>query len=256
LCSATAAVASRRRIFSAADTSGTPRARRLAAMPNSASTASITFKDFSGAKLLLPPKDAELGVSTTLRRRLDDATLALTFTEASLREPTSGRGVVLAAEKPLADGVVGRLSYDLAKRAGTAAVTLTRPVAGSDLTMTAVYKQAGDEFILEEAYRIDAANRVAGSYNFASEEALFAYTHTHGPWTATARHNFKKDESTAEVARRAGKAVWAASYCPRDESATLSWAEGALKATAKGRAGRGGVFATQVALQVVHTFDI
>ena len=65
----------------------------------SQSAATFTLKNFAGAKM--PPADADVGVSTTLRKRYQDTMFAVTFTDASLKDPQSGQGVLLVAEKPL-----------------------------------------------------------------------------------------------------------------------------------------------------------
>lgn len=49
----------------------------------------------------LPDKQPDVAVATLLKKRSGDATLTLAFTDASLRDPQSLKGVVLTAEKPL-----------------------------------------------------------------------------------------------------------------------------------------------------------
>ena len=146
--------------------------------------------------------------------------------------------------------------YDLAKRSSTAALTLDKPLNGSNLQLRAVYKQAGDVFILEESWKFDANNRMTGAYNFSTEEAQFGYTYTRDDWSATGRYNLKSDVPSLEVAKRAGKATVTALYAPRDEALTLTWAAKPLRATLKGKVGRGGVGATSASLMVTHEFDL
>lgn len=43
-------------------------------------------------------------IATSLRKKVDDTTFTLAFTDSSLREPKLGKGVVLGLEKPLAGG--------------------------------------------------------------------------------------------------------------------------------------------------------
>jgi hypothetical protein len=152
--------------------------------------------------------------------------------------------------------VRGALAYDVAKGSATGKVVLNKPINGSDLQLTATYKQAGDEFVLEESWRFDDRNRLAGAYNFATEEATFAYTHTRGPWSATSRYNFQKDATVLEVARRQGKATLGAAYAVQDQTATLTWAEKPLRAQLKAKVGGGGVTAAQATLTLTHEFDL
>jgi hypothetical protein len=51
---------------------------------------------------LLPNDKPDVGINTVLKKRQGDATLSLQFSDASLRDPKSGKGLILAAEKPLA----------------------------------------------------------------------------------------------------------------------------------------------------------
>lgn len=135
-------------------------------------------------------------------------------------------------------------------------MTLDKPLNGSDLQLRAVYKQASDEFILEETWKFDKNNKLSGSYNFASEEASFAYTYTKDDWSATGRYNFQKDTTVLEVSKKEGKATFGATYALKDQAATLSWAAKPFKAVLKGNVGRGGVKATQVVLVATHEFDL
>lgn len=68
--------------------------------------ASLICKSF-GANLV-PDRAPDVGLLTVLKKRADDATLSLAFTDATLRDPRSLAGVVLTAEKPLGGGRVGR----------------------------------------------------------------------------------------------------------------------------------------------------
>ena len=65
------------------------------------SKAEASFVFTSLGSNLLPTAAPSVGVVTTLKKKLDDATLSLTFTEASLRDPKAAAGIVVSAEKPL-----------------------------------------------------------------------------------------------------------------------------------------------------------
>ena len=65
------------------------------------SKAEASFAFMSLGSNLLPTAAPKVGVVTTLKKKLDDATLSLTFTEASLRDPKAASGIVVSAEKPL-----------------------------------------------------------------------------------------------------------------------------------------------------------
>jgi hypothetical protein len=51
---------------------------------------------------LLPNASPEVAVATLLKKKQGDATFSLQFSDATLRDPRSGKGLVVAAEKPLA----------------------------------------------------------------------------------------------------------------------------------------------------------
>lgn len=135
-------------------------------------------------------------IATSLRKKVDDATLTFSFTDVSLKEPRLGKGVVLAVEKPLAgevlqgwcgqrahegfpasltrrvtsprltppptDGVKGSLAYDVGARNPIAAVTVNRTINGSDVQLRGIYRRNGDVFILEEQWKVDKNTRVNG----------------------------------------------------------------------------------------------
>ena len=64
--------------------------------------ASLVVKSFGSN--MLPTGAPTVGVSTLLKKKEGDTTLSLQFNDATLRDPKSGRGVVLTAEKPLGGG--------------------------------------------------------------------------------------------------------------------------------------------------------
>ena len=66
-------------------------------MPSTAA-ATFSFKNFAGA---LPPADADVGIATVLRKQQGDATFAFAFTDASLKDPKSGQGMLVSVDKPL-----------------------------------------------------------------------------------------------------------------------------------------------------------
>lgn len=126
----------------------------------------------------------------------------------------------------------------------------------SDVQLRAIYKQSGDVFILEEQWRLDANNKISGSYNFSNEEAEFSYTHARGDWSATSRYNFRTDATILEVNKKQGKSSLTASYNLKDEGLTMSWNVKPYKAVLKGRVGSGGVSAPQASLMITHEFDL
>lgn len=231
--------------------------------PSSTSSATLKFVDL-GSKL--PPASPDIGIVTTLRKDYKDLAFALKFTDATLRDPQSLRGVTITAEMSLggrksdtspifqrsgssthnlslpfwrhtyrlkndgllfvslAEGVRGSICYDAGTKNTIGSVTLDKQVNNSDLQLKAVYKQQGEVFILEESWRFDAKNKLSGAYNFATEEATFAYSYTHDAYTATTKYNFQSDQATLEVAKRQGKNLYTASYCPQTEAASLTWA--------------------------------
>lgn len=129
------------------------------------------------------------------------------------------------------EGVKGFISYDVGAHNVMGTVSLDKNVNGSDLQLKAIYKHVGDVFVLEETWRFDSKNKLAGSYNFATEEANFAYTYSSGDYSATARYNFQSDESSLEVTKRDGKNSYSASYCPNKEDAMISWSAKPYKVT-------------------------
>lgn len=148
------------------------------------------------------------------------------------------------------------MTYDVGKRSATGVVTLDKPINGSNLQLRAVYKQAGDVFILDETWKFDANNKLSGSYNFSTEEALFAYTYNKDDWSATAKYNFQKDSSAFEVSKKRGKETFAVLYIPKEETALLSWSAKPFRASLRGQAGLSGVKATQASFTVTHEFDL
>jgi hypothetical protein len=158
---------------------------------------------------------------------------------------------------PDADDVKAALAYDWHKKAATGAVTLNKAFDnGSSLELKATYRQAQDALILDETWRLDANNKLVGSYNFKSEEAVFGYTYTQGDWAATGRYNFQRDATVLEVEKKQGKARLSAVYHPADGVAALNWNQKPYKATLRGTAGKGGVSAQGVIFAVTHEFEL
>lgn len=122
-----------------------------------------------------------------------------------------------------AEGLKLNLAYDVAKRNPSAVVTLNRSVRGADAQLRATYRRAGDVLILDQQWKLDKATTLAGSYNFASEEAAVSLTRTHGPWTAHGAYNFAKDAVLLDVKRKSGPDTVGVTYQPREDAATLHW---------------------------------
>lgn len=145
----------------------------------------------------------------------------------------------------------------MGKHTGTGMVTVNRSFAsGSDLQLRAVYKQAGDVLILEETWKMDANNKLAASYNFSNEEALFAYSYSKHDWSATGRYNFAKDTTVLEVNKKQGKATLGASYALADGKTILSWSQKPFRAAIAANIGAGGLKVQDGSLLVTHEFDI
>lgn len=155
-----------------------------------------------------------------------------------------------------AGGVKGAVSYDVQKRSPTVALTMKKDLSGSDLELKAIYKQAGDVFILEEQWRFDENNKLSGAYNFSNEEAQFAFTHSRGPWSGTSRYNFRTEATILEISKKEGKSTLTGAYNIKDESLSLTWNKKPYKVVAKGRVGRNGVSAVQTSLSITHEFDL
>jgi hypothetical protein len=62
----------------------------------------FTFRSFGFD--FLPNEPPTVGIATVLKKKRGDATLSLAFTDATLKDPKSFKGVVVAAEKPLGGG--------------------------------------------------------------------------------------------------------------------------------------------------------
>lgn len=124
---------------------------------------------------------------------------------------------------PPAEGLKLNLAYDVAKRNPSAVVTLNRTVRGAAAQLRATYRRVGDVLILDQQWKLDKATTLAGSYNFASEEAAVSLTRTHGPWTAHGAYNFAKDAVLLDVKRKSGADTVGVTYQPREDAATLHW---------------------------------
>lgn len=155
------------------------------------------------------------------------------------------------------DGVKGALTFDVAKKVATGTINLDKSFSnGSSLNLRAIYQQSRDVFILEETWKLDPNNKLTGTYNFATEEALFGYTYTKGDWSASGRYNFSKDSVAFDVQSKQGKATFGAGYVPKDKVATLTWSAKPFRASIKGNVGKTGVSAPQAFFTVTHEFDV
>jgi hypothetical protein len=65
---------------------------------SSAATATFNFTNLKGA---LPPADTDVGIHSILRKKVGDTTLSFAFTDASLKDPKAGQGIILGAEATL-----------------------------------------------------------------------------------------------------------------------------------------------------------
>lgn len=67
-------------------------------MPASAAVATFSFKNIQAN---LPPADVDVGFATSIKKKFDDVTLSLSFTDATLKTPSSGQGIIISADKPV-----------------------------------------------------------------------------------------------------------------------------------------------------------
>ena len=67
-------------------------------MPASAAVATFSFKNIQAN---LPPADVDVGFATSIKKKYGDVTLSLSFTDATLKSPSSGQGIVVTADKPV-----------------------------------------------------------------------------------------------------------------------------------------------------------
>lgn len=119
---------------------------------------------FSAKGLDNPSKrGTDVGIATTLKKKLGDNTLTFQFSDASLKDFKSGQGVVVTAERKIGDGVKGEVKYDAGRKAAQGALTIDRKINGSDLSLKAIYQHKGDVFILEESWKFDKRNKLSGT---------------------------------------------------------------------------------------------
>jgi hypothetical protein len=69
------------------------------------SSAAVATFNFTNLKLSgglnPPPADTDVGIATVLKKRVGDTTLSFAFTDASLKDPKAGQGIILGAEATL-----------------------------------------------------------------------------------------------------------------------------------------------------------
>lgn len=194
---------------------------------------------------------------TTLRKRVGDATLAFTFSDASVSNPKSGKGVVLSAEKPLGVGVRAAVQHGVASGDTTASLSVNKSIRGNDVQLRAVYRKKGNVFVLEETWRVDPRNRLSGSYNFSTEEAVVTFAHDQGPWTATAGYNLKREAPVLGLSRKQGKNVLGAVYAVKNDELTLQWARKPVRATVRASGvSKGQIDGLSANLLITHEFLI
>lgn len=146
--------------------------------------------------------------------------------------------------------------YDLGKNVGTSSVAVRKSISDSQLLLKATYKTDKPSLVLDETFEINKSNKITGQYNFASEEAVFAYTYSWGEWNSTAKYNFQKDSSTYTVVKKQGKSKFSLSYSPRSEDTTFTWSKRPYTIRMKGSLGVSGISLPSVDLNFVHEFDV
>ena len=65
---------------------------------SSSAVATFNFTNLKGA---LPPADTDVGIFSVLKKRVGDTTLSFAFSDASLKDPRAGQGIILGAEATL-----------------------------------------------------------------------------------------------------------------------------------------------------------
>ena len=63
---------------------------------SSSSAAHFTVKNLKGA---MPPGDTDVAIATTLKKTYNDTTLSFAFTDATLKDPQQGQGIVVGVER-------------------------------------------------------------------------------------------------------------------------------------------------------------
>eukprot|EP00890_Picochlorum_soloecismus_P001553 jgi/Picsp_1/2399/NSC_05860-R1_expressed protein [Chlorella variabilis] len=220
----------------------------------SESNASIKLKSW---KPTLPPCSADLGFRTVLRKKIDDgSTISFSFDESTLKDPSSKKGAVISVEKSLTDESKLSFQYDLGKKVGMSSIAVRKSISNSQLLLKATYKTDKTSLVLDETFEINKNNKITGQYNFANEEAVFAYTYLSGDWNGTAKYNFQKDSSTYSIVKRQGKSKISVSYSPRSEDITFAWSKRPYTIRMKGSSGMSGVSLASVDLNFIHDFDV
>ncbi|KAL6777395.1 hypothetical protein ACKKBF_B21340 [Auxenochlorella protothecoides x Auxenochlorella symbiontica] len=222
---------------------------------SSTAVAAFSLKNFNNNGI---PSTSDVGIAASLRKKVDDTTFTFSFTDSSLKEPKLGKGVVLAVEKPLADGLKASLAHDFGASNSVASLTLNRLVNGSDVQVKAIYKRAGDVFIMEEQWKVDKNTRINGSYNFASEEAAASVTHTNGPWTASAAYNFARAAPLLSISRKAGADTVGATYAVNEDVGTVHWSRKPVRATLRAAnvTGKPAWSSLSASIVATHEFDL
>lgn len=64
------------------------------------STAIATF-NVKNLRAGIPPGDTDVAVASVLKKKFDDTTLWFSFTDATLKDPSRGQGILLGAERKL-----------------------------------------------------------------------------------------------------------------------------------------------------------
>lgn len=206
----------------------------------STNSLTLTAKKFDGLSF---PAEREIGFVSVFKKKISDVgTFSLSLSDASLKDLRSGQSVIVGLERNLADNVKASAAYDIGRKSTTASVNLSKPINDNDLSLTATYKQQGNQFSLQESWKFwDKKAKLSGFYNFATEEAIFAYDYLKDAWTLSAMYNVQKEAPTFTVSKKQGKSTVAVSMGVRDRSVAMSWNRKPFKAVIKGNvAAKGG----------------
>lgn len=216
--------------------------------------AALTFKGFGSN--LVPSEVSGPAVNLQLKKRAEDFVFTLGLTDATLKDPRAGKGLVLSAERKLGSGVKGTLAYYPAAKDAITTLQVDKVVNNNDLTLKATYQLRGDVVTVEETWKFDKQNKLVGKYNFAKEELVFSYEHTRGTLKLGGQYNLKTEKPLLSAEKKEGKHTLAATYSPKDDAATLSWQLKPAKLVVSAKAGKGGVKDVTAKLLVTHEFEI
>lgn len=161
---------------------------------------------------------------TTFRKRLDDALVSVSFTDETLRTPGACPGLILSAEKVLAPGLKAALRHDAGASNTNVSLCLAKRMGGQDFQSKMSYIHKDRALVLDEAWHVDKATRLSGSYNFATQEARVSASRDLGALTASAGYAFSTEAPTIGLSHRSANRTLGVFYAVKDDEAAVQWA--------------------------------